>query len=597
VVSSSPAQTSRLHVVVLVVATLACLLPFVNKAIHIDDPVYIWIAQRILNHPADFYGFSVNWYGTEQPVSGMIHNPPLASFYLAAVGGLFGWDERVLHLAFLIPTIGTILGVYFLARRLCQRPLLAAIVTLVAPGFLVSATTLMYDVPQLCLWVWAILAWDVGLRDRRVGWLFLGAALAGLAALTKYIGVALVPLLLAYAIAWRGLEGGRRKAEGGIRTTTPRLGFSAFLSAFRLPPSAFLALSIPVLMLAGYNWYTRYLYGSSELIQAAGHSAGRGLESFSPMRMLVSLDFVGGGALSAVCLLPWAWTRKLWWGPLVLALAIGVSWLLSIDSREYLLHTGESVRWSLLAQGAVLSVAGGMLLTLTVQDLLSRRDASAVLLTLWVFGTFLFLAMVNWTVNIRSMLPMIPALAIITIRRMDSLEAFGVENPKPDSTSFDAERRTPNAELFPFLALVPVAALSLLVAWADLWWANNERDVARDLIAVHASESKGQLWFQGHWGFQYYMQAAGARPFDYSETVPAPGDWIIEPNYNTNVQPLLPYFLIRNRYLSRDSFPHVAITGFYLSQMGATPFQVGTAASHRYRVIVVPPAAVTQSRK
>jgi hypothetical protein len=53
----------------LLALTLLCLLPFVGKAFHIDDTLFVWAAKHITKKPLDPYGFSVVWYKTEQPMS------------------------------------------------------------------------------------------------------------------------------------------------------------------------------------------------------------------------------------------------------------------------------------------------------------------------------------------------------------------------------------------------------------------------------------------------------------------------------------------------------------------------------------------------
>ena len=42
------------------IAVVAVLAPFLNKAFHIDDPLFLWMAQQIAHHPGDPYGFAVN---------------------------------------------------------------------------------------------------------------------------------------------------------------------------------------------------------------------------------------------------------------------------------------------------------------------------------------------------------------------------------------------------------------------------------------------------------------------------------------------------------------------------------------------------------
>src|SRR5262249_34187791 len=156
---SETAAPARLHQVFLILLCVATFAPFVNKAFHIDDPLFLWTAQQIQTHPADFYGFNVNWHRTEQPMSVVMKNPPLAAYYIALVGSLFGWKEITLHLAFLPWAVGAVLATYHLAQRFCSRPLLAAMATLLTPVFLVSSSTIMCDTMMLCLWLWAMVFW------------------------------------------------------------------------------------------------------------------------------------------------------------------------------------------------------------------------------------------------------------------------------------------------------------------------------------------------------------------------------------------------------------------------------------------------------
>ena len=73
---------------ILAAVSLACLLPFVGKAFHIDDPLFIWCARHIQSDPFNFYGFNLNWYGRETSMAAVTQNPPLAAYYLALVGSL-----------------------------------------------------------------------------------------------------------------------------------------------------------------------------------------------------------------------------------------------------------------------------------------------------------------------------------------------------------------------------------------------------------------------------------------------------------------------------------------------------------------------------
>src|SRR4029077_2680670 len=103
------------------------------------------------------------------------------------------------HFVFFLPAIAAIWGTHRLARHFCDRPLLAAGATLFTPAFLVSSTTLMCDTLMLAFWVWAVVLWVEGM-ERDNFWRLAGSGvLIALAALTKYFGACLIPLLVAYS--------------------------------------------------------------------------------------------------------------------------------------------------------------------------------------------------------------------------------------------------------------------------------------------------------------------------------------------------------------------------------------------------------------
>ena len=141
---------------IVALATCACLLPFVNNALHIDDHRYVQMAQQIQADPFDFFGFTVNLAGSEQPEADVANNPPLVSFYAASAAWITGWSEVGLHLAFLLGALAVTLGTWALGRGMCSDPLLAALICLTTPVFLVSATTVMADVSMTALFCGAI---------------------------------------------------------------------------------------------------------------------------------------------------------------------------------------------------------------------------------------------------------------------------------------------------------------------------------------------------------------------------------------------------------------------------------------------------------
>jgi hypothetical protein len=224
--------------------------------------------------------------------------------------------------------------------------------------------------------------------------------------------------------------------------------------------------------------------------------------------------------------------------------------------------------------------AGGIgVLALAIADVFRRRDAGSWLLALWVFGTFLFTAFFNWTVNGRSLLPMAPAVGILIARR---LEQNGLPNLNP----------------FPrgaMLCLAASAALAFGVAQSDFLLATAARQSAR-LVCANYKSTTGNLWFQGHWGFQYYMEQAGAWALDAKHLRLRPGDTVALPMNNVafplNWKDLVlqgTFSVSGPRGFSTWNTPVGA--GFYASSWGPLPFAVGRTRPEIVSVYVLEPAA------
>ena len=206
VVPSSAANDARgpvpaREVLIVIAAVVAPLLLLSDRAFNIDEPLFLWLAEQIQRDPVDFFGFEVNWYGTEQPMVAVTRNPPLVGYAISAASALGGGGERLLHLVFLVPAVAAAVATWVLARRFCSAGWPAALLTVATPVFLVCANTVMSDVPMLALWLVALACWLRGLEGSGSGWLYAAAGAIGVALWTKYFAIALVPLLAAHAVA------------------------------------------------------------------------------------------------------------------------------------------------------------------------------------------------------------------------------------------------------------------------------------------------------------------------------------------------------------------------------------------------------------
>jgi hypothetical protein len=191
----------------------------------------------------------------------------------------------------------------------------------------------------------------------------------------------------------------------------------------------------------------------------------------------------------------------------------------------------------------------------------------------WIAGTLLFATLVNWTVNGRSILPMAPAVGMLIARRLDAR----------NGRSWGASRGW---------ILLPAAICSLLIAYADLRLADRVRSDV-DLMWSHPRAEQSSIWFQGHWGFQYYMEARGGKALDVTGSVLLPGDILIVPMNNTSLFRLPAEMVVLRDSLATTPLPWLATmnqaagAGFYAHVWGPLPFVVGEISPERYFVYVV----------
>lgn len=530
----------------LAAVVLIALVPFLTKPFNIDDPLFVWIAKHIQSHPGDPYGFKVNWYGFDWPMWETTMNPPLACYYLSIAGSVLGWSEPALHAAFVLPAIATIVGAWRLARRLCSRPVYAAILTLFTPVFLVSATTLMCDVMMLAFWIWALVFWLEGAERNSAGRIAAAACLIVLASLTKYFGACLIPLVAVWSVA--------RKQ--------PVKQWFGWLAA-------------PVLALVGYQLATRAVYGQGLLAHAADYASAVHKSSIlSRVSSLVSgLAFTGGCLAPSTLFAPFLWRRR----DLLIGAAAS---LLVTGALCYVARNSFADRLTPLEMAQLLfwAIGGVGLLALAIADLWQRRDADSLLLACWIGGTFVFAVFCNWIINSRSILPMALPAAMLVMRRL--------------------ERPAKGGLVWTRWALVAPGvlggALAVWVAIADYLFAQAPAMAAQAVCNNYRHEGS-RLWFQGHWGFQYYMEQGGGTALDLQHLHVAEGDSIAMPNRNTNVEPLkgrfaeLATITVPVGGAGMSTMYKPAGSGFYASITGPLPFAFGPEPEQVVKVFAYDP--------
>lgn len=471
----------------LALAAIGVLIPFLGKPVHVDDPLFVWSAQQILRNPADFYGFDVNWYGTPQPMHVVNQNPPGAAYLLAAAMFVGGDRELPMHALFLLPNVALVVGTYLLARRFCRHAWLATVVACATPAVFVSATTLMCDNLMAACWCWAMLAWLRGLDRGGPLWFLVAGLLASAAALAKYFGVCVVPLMVAYS-----------------------------LLRLRRPGWWLIAVAIPIVVLVLYEQYSIRLYGHGLLSGAGRYAHDSQKWETAPTRVFQALIFLGGCLITIGCAAPWCWSAKVLVPVGVVAALAFVVWTALGVFPNPETRDAAALRWVFPLHAVIFLVVSAHLIGLAAGEL-ARRDSDGVLLCLWFGGTLLFAALGNWTITSRTMVPLAAPAGILLVRRLE------------------VHRRL-QAVLVPTglkVALCLGAAVTVAVAWADYTMAKSARLAAVTIFHKYAADNH-LLWFEGHWGFQYYMEALGARPVDVPRDTLIVGEVLAVPLENSN---------------------------------------------------------------
>jgi hypothetical protein len=133
---------------------------------------------------------------------------------------------------------------------------------------------------------------------------------------------------------------------------------------------------------------------------------------------------------------------------------------------------------------------------------------------------------------------------------------------------------------------------ALWVSVGDLCLADATRRSAQ-MVADANHGRTDNLYFEGHWGFQYYMQALGSHPFDRLTYQIHPQDVIVIPENNTNQFDIRPDLIESSTILSTPVNSRVATmsqplgAGFYSSLWGPLPFAVGSVPPERFQLLVV----------
>jgi len=484
-------------VLALVVLLLA---PFAKKALHTDDPLFVWHGASLSEAALGPSGLSVNWFGETQPMSAIMRNPPGLQCLIAALQR-FGWlDERALHWAMIVPAACLALAVHrWASSKKLGRPELAALLAIASPAFLVSATNVLPDVAMATCVLGALFLWMRGIDRgcaRDLAW---AAGLCALGCLAKYFAVSLIPFLALYAT-------------------------SARARAARWLP--WLALSLAPL--AAYEAWTWSQSGTPSFIsgfRALGGDAradgGSALE-----RVLLTIVFFGGASLPACAIAALNAFRSARGAAVCAALAAFAAWILAGT-----IGPETAQRSVVIAELFVLALAGVSVLAFLALRWRAASDGATRWMIAWIAWELAYAAFLNWSVTERGLVTSASLVAVLAASETSARTSVPSHARAPSTRS---RAIIPCARAITIGAPLAFALLaSIALNAADREIAESGRRAADDLVAPLVRAGK-TVWFQGHWGFQYYAQANGAKPMEIGRSL-ARGDVVVIPMLNTNV--------------------------------------------------------------
>lgn len=437
------------------------------KPVHIDDALYLAIAEHITVKPFDPYGFDFNWQHTTRPAYEVSISPPLLSYWHALWMKLGFGDGTALHLM-MIPWLALLAwSLLSLFGRVTEHAGLATAALILSPSVF-AGTNLMLDVPMTaCLTA----GFECLLRSeerKSFGWLLLSSLAGAAAVLIKYPAAVFVPVCLTFAVAARTR-----------RPIVPALACSA----------AFFA----------WQCWSGLLYGAGQVQQAAsflekfqGEAGIKTLQRFIQMLVIFGATFALWIPAACSC------RRRI--AALVLAIVCTLI-------GDHLLRRTEI--WNVDAW-----MTGGFLIAL----FLGAFAAAEI-----VVGAFRRTAEVSalrwtglvWTAGIvgltitsapfvagRYLLPALPAMLLLHLACS-----------RPTRGSLIA-------------LLVVSGGIGFAVAVVDLRWAAFYPTTVQKF---KERSPDAAVYFAGHWGLQWYAEKAGMRPWEQTSLDAPSGTRVIVP--------------------------------------------------------------------
>jgi len=436
-------------------------------------------AEHLLSDPLHPTAFEMVWSSAASPVrnSAIMPSGPVMAYLLVPCVRL-GGTEWVAHLTHLLLFGFAILATAGLALRLGldrAGARAASLLLAATPAALAMAGTAMPDIPAMAFGVVGmerLFAWRDGHRWQQG----VSAALA----------FALSALARPYLILLLGIAGLALPGDFLTRRSWQETRRTAWLPLVAAP------LLVVAVLFATHD------PAASPIAMAS--AAGTFSSPYFIPRNIVA--FATHWTLVMPLALPWAvlrW-RALLRQPFLYIVTITVGFLLLAGGKSHILLTGGNPHLALLIAPAA-GVGAGVLWDVLGEGW-RRRDAIQI-----VLGLSLLIALpvvIYMHMPSKYLLASAPTASILVGRAL-------------------AARSRTFSRAILGATVVAGIVLGLLILRADAAFSELGRRAANELIAPQVAAGRN-VWFAGHWGFQWYAEKAGARCLTMTPPLPLPGD-------------------------------------------------------------------------
>ena len=463
----------RRDVIFLGVLVFAGTLPFVNRAIHLDENTYLAIARHVAHNfwfPEDFASL---WFGIPSLNFAPHTHPPGLAYFLALIMKLIPEaTPRLMRLGFLIFPLAYAVGGYLLACRFTRHPLAAASLMMATPAVLVFSPTLMPDLPMTTFWLLSARSFVRGLDEGKPWMVILAGVFLSVGSEVSYQAVFMSVLLLFYAAM--------RRWTLDVR----RIHWLLIISS----------LALPWIALTAY-WCADYLhYGFWPALVSAKYLATArvfGLE-YLQQKLLGMISTLGGTLLFCFSIVLVFAKREKWKGlVLVLGLALGADvWM----PREYSIF--ERGEYFVFAVGGLSLM--GLVIRFSWSAIKGTHTANAdsagqVFLGCWVFGVIAYTILLFEFSAARYIVAIVPPLAIIFVIELEHLF-----------------NRAEVRRAFLTASFIATWILAFAVASADYQFVDSYRDFSKWFSQKYAP-ARGAFWVGTEAGLRYYLEDEGGR--------------------------------------------------------------------------------------